>query len=145
MSTHAPELLYAGFGLKPTPDILSDRTPLAWWGARAIYRYDFKAPVGRRASVDLVWDRGQMEGAKKDRDVLSCWLDAVALPKLREELERLVILPNDEETVFLDSPNCRLWATPRKSHGYLYIGALVFEPVPDHDDNQRILGIMGIV
>jgi hypothetical protein len=53
---------------------------------------------------------------------LTKWLDDVALPRLRKEID---LETSSEETITFTDGQFTLAASPRGSYGYLYIGAWV--------------------
>lgn len=104
------------FGINP-----KDRgeQPLVWWGARAIYR-------GAGFPVDYVHDRQQT--MPYDKNSVECkalwfWLDHYAKLDLATMLKKLVVTPSEERDVVIESHGFKLIANPRRSYGYLYIGA----------------------
>lgn len=102
------------FGLKPEVTPLPD----LYWGGRAIY-HPFEG-------VDVLWDRQQFnttDGAKKDRDALWAWIVDKGLPLLRKELARQRIAARDDVLVTVTDRNHTLIANPKRSYGYLYLGA----------------------
>jgi hypothetical protein len=85
------------------------------WSARAIY------------PVDLLWDRMAVEGdaTEGERKALGAWLDNKALPYLRAwfaEGENVPYQSEDRE-VTVSGDGYTLRASPRASHGYLYLSA----------------------
>jgi hypothetical protein len=104
------------FGINPRD---RGEQPPVWWGARAIYR-------GVRFPVDYVHDRQQT--TPYDKSSIECkalwfWLDHYAKPALDAELKRLVVTPSEERDIVIESHGFKLIANPRRSYGYLYIGA----------------------
>lgn len=117
------------WGLTPPDGVV------AAWGARAIYKYDRTAydrnhtTRGKKKvrqvpyySVDLLWDRMGGAGNNAKLQELTKWLDDVALPKLRKEID--FDIASEETWTFTDG-QFTIAASPRASHGYLYIGAWV--------------------
>jgi len=96
------------------------------WSARAIYD-------GR--TVDVLHDRQDVCGAPGDRAALVRWLDERALPHLRD-LAAGRDLPGtrDQHEVRVRGDGYVLVADPRRSSGYLYLGAWAdpsaTEPLP---------------
>ena len=93
------------------------------WGARAIYqgsKDDF--------SIDLLWDRQQMDGGdEKSRKKLCDWVNKVGLKKLKKLLKSEYICPEDEAVVEIEDAGADNSASPNRSYGYLYIGAAILE------------------
>ena len=87
------------------------------WGARAIYQ---------NGTIDLLWDRQSMSGtcSEEERKELAAWLDDKALLYLRS-LCRYGNGPDGSsaEVVEVRGDGFTLLASPRKSYGYLYLGA----------------------
>jgi hypothetical protein len=103
------------FGLRPN----TTAVPVLYWGGRAIYR----APEG----IDILWDRQQFNNTdntcKPDREDLWCWIRKKGLPRLRVQLKRQGISARDDVLVSVVDREYTIIANPRRSHGYLYIGA----------------------
>ena len=111
----------------------------AAWGARAIYTYNraaYDANHTKRGAerkrglinyfnVDLLHDRKSMEGDPLSLELLCAWLDKVGLLRLIKECNERFIMPDSEDVVEFTDGLYSLRATPRASHGYLYIGAWV--------------------
>lgn len=103
------------FGLKPNVTQL----PVLYWGGRAI----FHAPEG----IDILWDRQQFNNTdddrKKDREALWRWIQEKGLPRLRKQLRQQGVTARDDVLVCVVDRKHTIIANPRKSYGYLYIGA----------------------
>lgn len=95
----------------------SKRVTVAW-GARAIYQYRRAGPV-----IDLLWDRQIAVGPKDERDKLCYWVNLTGLELLRRKLDEGVVLASSRETVKILECPYTITASPKGSHGYLYIGA----------------------
>lgn len=95
------------------------------WGARAIYRLNYE-----EVTIDIPGDRQAWEGAhtKETRLALSTWINSKAMSHLKRKLSKLGIGISSEELVTIEGDGFRLSASPKKSHGYLY---LVAEPFSD--------------
>lgn len=121
--------------------VLPDGTSLAW-GARAIYSLCMvdrplgRAPKSRRsriasvsyeASIDLVWDRqGFSSGPHVTPDeyrALGTWIDTKAIPALKRLCQGQMITTDEDITIEYASGGYKIVASPRASHGYLYITA----------------------
>lgn len=84
-----------------------------WWGARAILSNGY---------VDVVWDRCQMVGGTDaERSALARWIDKVGMPAIRK-LAKAMTGDQDFEERF-EQGGYFIVANPKRSHGYLYIGA----------------------
>jgi hypothetical protein len=90
-------------------------TPVPWWSARAI----FHAPDG----IDLVHDRIDHEGDKAEVKALCKWLDTKGLKMLKEQLRKEGVQGSEFHEVRIEGDGHVLIANPRKSYGYLYLGA----------------------
>jgi len=109
-TTTEAAILNPGWGLKPEPGAI------VAWGARAIYK---SYPV----DVDLLGDRMGMAGGNKvDRRCLADWINKVGLKLLKEQCATRGIRGDSEEVVRIEAGDFVLVASPRASHGYLYIG-----------------------
>lgn len=130
-TTETTTLRSLTYGLKdPAADAV------AVWGARAIYSRDrgafeqnyTKSGKPRKRgrvpwfTVDLLWDRKDATGDKAALKRLCDWLDKVALPKLRMEID---LEPSESTNYTIEDENFTLHANPRASYGYLYITAWV--------------------
>jgi hypothetical protein len=98
------------FGIEPP----AGARPRARWGARAIYR-DF--------TFDMLWDRTSCEGEEPDRAALLAWVEECGLPGLRAVAKRARLPQSSREELEVVGMGFRLVASPRRSYGYLYIGA----------------------
>lgn len=125
------------WGLAPSP-----RAVVAW-GARAIYKFGSRTERVRRkvpksnpprykfvekyvtgADIDLLWDRQSMVGGTdKEREQLKRWLNSKGLKKLKKECEKRYLSGDADETVQVRDGDFVIMANPRRSYGYLYIGA----------------------
>lgn len=94
------------WGLQPP------ETAIGAWGARAIYT----PPDG----IDLVYDRKSVAGAHED---VIKWLSRTGLEKLRKLLRGARLGQDSDEMVYVSDGRFTLAATPRRSFGYLFIGA----------------------
>lgn len=103
------------FGLRPNVEPVPD----LYWGGRAIFR----APEG----IDILWDRQQFnntaDARKTDREALWRWIQEKGIPRLRAQLKRQSISARDDVIVSVVDRRHTIIANPKKSHGYLYIGA----------------------
>lgn len=102
------------WGLAPLPGEAKDNVS---WGARAIYR---------DCTIDIVWDRCSWSGIGSDADppaALVKWIDEVGLPKLRKAVIKGRLGQAESRDVVIEDKDFCLKANPRRSHGYLYIGA----------------------
>lgn len=113
------------FGLKPDiPETLWG-PPGAHWGARAIYR---RAPKGAM-QYELLHDRKSWGGPEQGRKELGDWLDKKGLNLLTKYLKKdpHAPSPGEDYLVRIEQDGFVLVANPRKSHGYLYLGAWKIE------------------
>jgi cytoskeleton bundling-enhancing protein CbeA-like protein len=101
------------FGIQPPPTYPAEAPR---WGARAIYT---------ESSFDLLYDRQQVTGGDPEtRRQLVAWLNTKALPELRARAQRYELpVGSVDELVEIQSEGFCLQANPRKSYGYLYLGA----------------------
>jgi len=103
------------FGLRPNVEPVPD----LYWGARAI----FKNPD----CLDIVHDRQQFNNYassfRKPREDLWAWAQEKGVPRLRKELVKQSVSTRDACLVTVLDSNYTIIADPRKSAGYLYIGA----------------------
>jgi hypothetical protein len=92
------------------------------WGARAIYRLNYE-----EVTIDIPWDRQAWDGehSKETRLALSTWINSKAMNQLKKKLSKLGIGGSSEELISIEGDGFRLSASPKASHGYLY---LVAEP-----------------
>ena len=121
-TNHAQGTITTGTGPEPAPVPPWGIAPpeevkaRAAWGARAIYK--------NAGSVSLLWDRQGGKGHNASLMELLTWLDKVALPELRRDCR----LPTwSEDTFEINAGRFFLRATPKRSGGYLYIGAWVIQ------------------
>lgn len=88
------------------------------WGARAIY----SSP----GSIDLVWDRQAAGGEPREARELCRWVSTVALKAMSKALRERRVGPEEDAVVEVRGGPGRsfvLVASPRRSYGYLYLGA----------------------
>lgn len=129
--------------LKPEWGLPPEANAVAAWGARAIYKFGGRTERVRRkvpksnparyrfvekfvmgADIDLLWDRQSMVGGtEKERKVLQSWLNKKGLKKLKKECEAQSLTSSCDEVVWVRDGKFGLYANPRSSYGYLYIGA----------------------
>jgi len=109
----------------------------AAWGARAIYTFDHRAAMsnltkagkqrvrGRKPArvVDLLHDRQGGVGEPAALTGLAGWINRVGLPWLRAEVDRLRLACDSAQVVTYTDGSYTIAASPKASHGYLYIGA----------------------
>jgi hypothetical protein len=109
---------------------------VAAWGARAIYTHNRSAyeanhtkagKIRKRGRVpwmhvELLWDRMEAVGDADAAKKLTAWLDKVALPKLRAEIE---LDTTEGGNYTIEDNDFTLHASPRSSYGYLYMTAWV--------------------
>ena len=93
------------------------QTSVCYWGARAIYE-------GRAGKyfVDILYDRQSREGSITKEFIT--WLDDKALPWLRKEVERIGLGVDEDQVLKFEDGKYYLEASPNRSYGYLYIGAI---------------------
>jgi hypothetical protein len=89
---------------------------IAYWGARAIF--------DKNQEIDLVWDRQSGEGIKGRFQI---WIEKRALPWLRHEVKKIGLGIESREVLVFVEGVYTLEATPNRSYGYLYIGAVQCE------------------
>jgi len=106
MTTPTPRRLT--WGLEP-PDAATSA-----WGARAIYTTD---PM----VIDLLVDRQSAFGPRMR--TLIDWMNEDGLPALKREILAHDVLPADQQRIEILDGAFKLAASPRGSHGYLYIVA----------------------
>ena len=113
------------WGLQPPPSV-----EMAW-GARAIYD-----PGQGQYAIDLVPDRKSIVGGTdKEREALYRWLDTKGLKAIKHHALQNLDITSDE-TVGWSDGIYTIAASPKASHGYLYIVAFpalpgtVAEPMP---------------
>jgi len=90
---------------------------VCYWGARAIFE---------RGNIDLLHDRQSGDA----NDGLVNWLNARALPWLRERVKEIGLATNDPQEIVLSEFKYELRASTHASYGYLYIGAVEWPQVP---------------
>lgn len=114
----------------------AEPTSIAAWGARAIYSHNRSAydanhtkagKLRKRGlvpwmNVELLWDRMEAVGDDAAAKRLTAWLDKVALPKLRADIQ---FDPSEDATYTFQDSEFTLQANPRSSYGYLYLTAWV--------------------
>jgi hypothetical protein len=116
-----------------------ERITGATWGARAIYSLDARNVPQRHlrrgryvtehvtkliATVDILWDRQSMNGGSpEDQTTLVDWLNATGLRELRERCTVSQLSPASHDQIQIRVDGFFLLASPRRSYGYLYIGA----------------------
>lgn len=113
------------------------------WGARAIFntRGEFQTvKKGRkhiryervyvpRCDIDIPWDRQSLTGGTDaERKALADWVNESGMAALKKELVKQSIDNTCDATVTVRGKGYVLSASPRGSHGYLYIGCYK-EPV----------------
>lgn len=89
---------------------------VAYWGARAIYK-----GFTDKYFVDLLPDR---QGGDNVSDGFLFWLNNRALPWLRYEVKRLALATDTDQAVSFSEYKYYLEASPQRSYGYLYVGAV---------------------
>lgn len=105
------------WGLQPKGDFV------AAWGTRALY-HDQPSAYARRGYVfDILWDRQSSFGNEKDRKALESWLNKKGLPALRKALKSKSVRSSSNTEVEVSEGRFKLRASPRGSHGYLYMVA----------------------
>lgn len=87
------------------------------WGARAYYTFK------KEPKIDLLWDRQSVAGPEEARRALCAWVNATGLPLLEKELNERFVRTCDDVTVTVTEGGYTLTASPRRSYGYLYLGA----------------------
>ena len=110
--TSAPtdETLKMPWGINPPT-----AKPIAW-GARAIFRRTTH-------TVELdVWDQEMVGGTDEERKALEKWINTIAVPAIKRELEESDIYPCDATQVELPIDGMMVVFSPKQSCGYLYIG-----------------------
>jgi len=85
----------------------------AAWGARAIFK--------RGPAIDVVWDRQDAFGEEKTVQDLVEWVRTTGIPALEDATEDLS--PASDQIVSIKKGKRTIKASPRRSHGYLYIVA----------------------
>lgn len=91
--------------------------PLAY-GARAIFSRNGDI------TIDYVWDRQCMVGGTADeRKAFGAWLDKVGTKTIRKLVKDYGIYPNDAARVSHTVDGVEIEFSPKRSYGYLYIGA----------------------
>lgn len=135
-------LMVPAWGIAPTENV-----PIAW-GARAIYslRSGPMKRVGRKiggktkyfnerstlADIDLVFNRKDCVGDEALKPALYEALDTFLLSALRKQCEVQYLTPDSSDTIEIVEGGYKIVASPKASHGYLYIGAW---PVPVKVEN----------
>jgi hypothetical protein len=116
-----------------------ERITGATWRARAIYSLDARTVPHRHlrggryitehvtkliATVDVLWDRQSITGGSPgDQKTLVDWLNATGLRELRERCTVSQLSPASHDQIQIRVDGFFLLASPRRSYGYLYIGA----------------------
>ena len=99
---------------------------LAAYGARTIFKF---------GQMDFPHDRQNFLGEETHRTLLREWINSKALPALRKHIQEKNWVPSTEETFTFEDWPYVLKASPRGSHGYIYIGAYMkgFDQFPEID------------
>lgn len=98
------------------------------WSARAIFERGNRADPLSLMRIDIVWDRQQMEGGtEQEREAFNQWIQVKGLPLLRKLVKLDRLEPSENREISLELDGYRLVADPKRSHGYLYIGAWPIE------------------
>ncbi len=104
------------FGLNPAT-YFADPKPL-WWGIRSIYNRDF--------TFDILHDRQQFsdysDDTRAERQAIVKWLDTRGRKLLVKRLRGDDVHPGDNRVVHLQDGRFNVVASPKASHGYLYLG-----------------------
>ena len=113
------------FGLNIPDQLKANRAePIRYWGARAIFQ---------DRQIDLLPDRMTFRGKDHDEKLEPAerkllpfiwWLDHSGLPWLREAARQLS--PDSSEVIHRCDHSFLIAASPQRSYGYLYIGAVEF-------------------
>jgi len=93
----------------------------AAWGARTIYT----PPDG----IDVLHDRQSSRGTDKVRAALVGWINDHGMDLLRGRLRVSVLRGNSNETIKIEDRGYVIEASPRGSHGYLYLVVYPVSPV----------------
>ena len=92
------------------------------WGARAIYKLR-----GDMVVIDLLPDRQDLFGSKKDRQDLVKWVNRKGLKELRKRLLDQYVTESSSAFVAFEEKkgdqSFYIEASPRASYGYLYLVA----------------------
>lgn len=103
-----------------------------FWGARAIYR------VGK--PFDLVVDRQtaslRHDASPAQRDALIDWLKSSGLGRLQQAVLEARLDPAGNEAVEVEAWPFRVQASPKGSHGYLYIQAFMQDTLGGRDIHE---------
>jgi hypothetical protein len=99
------------FGISPPTGIT------AAWGARALYTWK------GGPQIELLWDRQSPYGPEDQRRTLCKWVNEKGLELLKKELDEKFITSKDDATVTVKDGPYTIVASPKRSYGYLYIGA----------------------
>ena len=133
--------------LTPEWGLPPDNYAVVAWGARAIYKFGSRQERVQRkvpksdppryktvnktvtgADIDLLWDRQSMVGGtEKEREQLKNWLNKKGMKLLKKECAAERLMGDCETTVWVRDGKFTLYANPRRSYGYLYIGAWLSE------------------
>ena len=108
-----PATLEPEFGIAP-----GSAKPLAY-GARAIFKRDPKP------YIDYVWDRQQLVGGtEEERKAFAAWMKRADFERIvREMVAEHDLYPSDAAQVVRFVDGIEIQISPKKSFGYLYIGA----------------------
>jgi len=100
---------------------------LAAYGARTIFK---------SGQMDFPHDRQSFLGEETLQTLLRKWINSKALPALRKHIQEKNWVPSTEETFTFEDWPYALKASPRGSHGYIYIGAYMkgLDQLPEIDD-----------
>lgn len=79
--------------------------------------------IGTQPHFHLLPDRMDCEGDEAETKALCAWLDKIGLPELRKRLCSEFVTPESHTIVAVDDGAYQLQASPRRSFGYLYLGA----------------------
>ena len=98
---------------------LEQSSLLATWGCRAI--------LGRDSSIDFVYNRQGAAGDAADQEALLAWLNAHGTSRLTQIVKEHCLDVRSHETLAFQEYRYILKASPRASHGYLYVGAALLK------------------
>src|SRR5215831_2061405 len=88
-------------------------TAIRAWGARAIYHQ------GARNPIELLWDRQSYKPDEPSDHEFESWINTVALPWLRAELNGQWVPSNSEQVFTFESGKYVIEASPQRSFGYI--------------------------
>src|SRR4029077_848011 len=111
MVTSKEKKIKLEFGISPPAGVR------AAWGARALYSFR------RVPKIDLLWDRQNIVGSEEDRRALSTWINEKGLGLLAAKLDQDFVGTATDKLVTVTDGEYTITANPRRSYGYLYIGA----------------------